>query len=248
MFCSNCGTKLNENDLFCPNCGTKRQSHNHKYLLFINVKKIITKIIKFIKTFINYIINSINNNRKIFFALLITTLILIVSIGTFKSISNHKYHQNIHYTFKINEKNFKIGEKVSYYEKKGYSYKDKYYKNTDFIVPDGFIPHLFYFNNEAVMYAAIHCKENKNCEYSNGNIIKINFYDNIGDVLLADFIKLGTAYDDIVSKLGEPDGTFYMNDNEYVWSFYDKGEINNPYYVLEFDSSKTVIGIKIGVW
>lgn len=39
-FCSNCGAKLNENDLFCANCGTKKEAinnnNNESYSLDIN--------------------------------------------------------------------------------------------------------------------------------------------------------------------------------------------------------------------
>lgn len=245
MFCSNCGNKLNKNENFCSNCGTSRA------LIPINNAENLTmseKLLSQTSGFLKPFMSKIKKYKKIWLSILIVMTILIIGIVVYNSITNYFYEKNIHYIFKVNGKEIKIGEKVSYYEKKGYTYKDEYYKESDIIVADGFIPHSFYVNNNPVMYAAIHCKQEETCTYSDGNIVKINFYDSIGEVILSDFIKLGTTYDEIVSRLGEPDGKFYMNSDEYVWSFYEKGKIDNPYYVLEFDGSKKVIGMKIGMW
>ncbi len=253
MFCPNCGTNLPQGSEFCSNCGTHLQEFQSQQTIPENSSETMTEMFSSkSKNLMNPIIDKIKNfikqNKKMCFIILMSLVLLIGGIIVYKAVSNYYYEKNIHYSFKIDGKEFKIGEKVSYYEKKGYTYKDEYYKDTDIIVADGFIPHSFYSDNKAVMYAAIHCKEKENCHYSNGTIVKINFYNNIGEVMLSDFIKIGTTYDEIVSKLGEPDGKFYMNNSEYVWAFYDKGKINNPYYVLEFDSSKKVVRMKIGMW
>ena len=244
MFCNNCGNKLNGNEDFCPNCGTKKQiiNENNKELTLSEkmtkkAKKTNANVKKFFK-----------KNKKVFLPIFICLIVLLGGFLSYKIVSNYIYEKTIHYLYKIDGKKYKIGEKVSYYEKNGYTYKDKYSNDNDIIPADSFIPHLFYKNDEAVMYAALHCKEKDKCKYFDSSVVKINFYNNIGDVVLADFIKIGTTYDEIVSKLGEPDGKFYMNDYEYVWSFYDKGKINNPYYVLEFDNSKKVVKMKIGMW
>ena len=231
MYCIDCGKKLNNGETTCSSCGISADNCKTKKPSLL--KKIKDFIIKY---------------RTILLIFLILIFIIILIVIFNKKDVNPIESVISYYTFDVNGEKFLIGQKGSYYEEKGYSYKDSYYSDSDFIVSDGFAPHLFYKEGNAVMYAAMHCKEDKICNYSEANVIKINFYDSIGTVTLADFITIGTTYDEVEQKLGKPDGKIYTNDNEKVWSFYDKGKIDNPYYVLEFDRSNKVVSMKIGMW
>ena len=227
MYCISCGKVLEKKELICSNCGSSQINN-----VIQEQKKSKTNRIK------------LKHMILIFFIL----ILIIISIMLLNNRNNDATKKASYYTFSVGNKEFLIGEKVSYYEKKGFSYKDDYYSDNSFIVPDGLLTQSFYKNNEAVMYAAMHCRQEKKCDFSDANVIKINFYESIGKVKFADFITLGTTYEEIVKKIGEPDGKFYMNEKEYVWSFYDKGKMDNPYYVLEFDNSKKVVNMKIGMW
>ncbi|MBQ7136806.1 MAG: hypothetical protein IJO43_02365 [Bacilli bacterium] len=234
MYCIGCSKKLNNGEIVCSNCGTNQTQVNiPRKPMMQSLKKAIMK-----------------NKFPIFIVLTILLIVIFIFvINSNKEVKEPASGQQkfSYYSFDVDGEGFLIGEEVSYYEKKGYSYKDNYYSKNDFIVSDGFMPHLFYKNNNPVMYAAMHCQKEDKCSYSEARIIKINFYDAIGKVTFADFITIGTTVEEVEEKLGKADGTIYTNDNEKVWSFYDKGKVGTPYYVLEFGSGK-VVNMKIGVW
>lgn len=254
MFCSDCGKRIDVNVDFCPECGfkiVKKQvvsdvihinSNELKPLTVseqLAVKNPLPNLVKKFKTFI------VNNKKQVIIVGMIV-LIFIIGIITFNAVMKGIRSKDEFYKFTINKETFYIGRKSSYYVNKGYTYMDQHYDKSNLIVPDGFIPYSFYHNNLAVMLVALHCDSDKNCSYSDATVVKINFYENIGEVIFSDFIKIGTSYDDIIAKLGKEDGKFYMKNSELVWAK-NKGEVGTPYYILGFQQKK-VTSMKIGIW
>lgn len=147
--------------------------------------------------------------------------------------------------FTVDDNEYYLGQKVSILEENGLSYNDNYIKDTDYIINDSITVYPFYFDNKAIFLGALYCSGTENCKYDDAILIKANFYDN-SNVVIDDFLKIGTSYDDIKEEYGKEDGEFYQDEELLVWSFGE--EVGDPYYLLRFNSSKKVEEIRIGVW
>lgn len=228
MICGKCNNVLSDDAKSCSVCGFFLVESGNKKKKFIKLIIILLGcVVLFIGCFLLFYYGEKKNDE---------------------SSEEVKKKEDLYYYFKIENREYKLGDLISNYESRGFSYKDDFYSDKNLVVSNGFISHNFYFKSKPVFYGGFTCQNSTNCSYSDSNLIKINFYHNLEDLLVGGYIKYGLSYEDVVNKLGEPDGKFYMNSDEYVWAFYEKGKIGTPYYILEFDSDNVISGIKIGLW
>lgn len=233
MFCGKCGNKIDGGR--CPNCDN------------LNNQLVDTAI----KT---------ENNKKIFLFCSIIALFLIVVVLFFVLNSKNQRSETLtnleksdYLKFSLDGNTFYLGDKVSDYRLKKYSYDETYLSEDAHVASDSIISQTFYNEQEDAQFlGALYCKEGSNCSYEDTVIVKINFYEE-SDVIVNDYIKFGMKYDDIVKKYGKEDGQFYQDSELLVWTFGEKGKIGEPYYILRFDNSGwfstgKLIEIRIGVW
>lgn len=254
MKCEKCGGLLNENNVcpVCSNDGNENvvvQNNGIENNLVNNVENSVISNNANKKSILDFI-----KEKKLIFIIagVVILLLLIVCVVIFsgkdrtKIISNIEENNTLKFT--IGEKDFYIGGKISDLKS-----NDLYYEsNSDdsYVESDSVILENFYFDNKVKFLGAIYCGEDKKCSYDNSILLKANFYSK-SDVVIDDFIKIGTKYDEIVEKYGEEKGAFYQNSDFLVWSFGKK--VGDPYYLLKFEnsyvtSSKTVSEIRVGIW
>ena len=241
MNCDKCGFLSNYNSKFCGNCGNPLNDNinlngqqNNKKSFFRNKKKLI-------------IVSCI-----IILFIIIATFIIIVN-GTNKRKEELTNIDEVSYVkYKYGEDELYFGKEVSSYISKGYLYDTEHITKEDYIIGDSISIMTFYKDDEAKFLGALYCPKKDKCTYEESTLVKINFY-NDKNLLIDDYLKYGLSYDDVVSKYGKEDGTFYQNEEQLVWTFGEKGKIGEPYYVLRFDeggwfSTGKLIDIRIGVW
>lgn len=234
MFCNNCGNFIGDEEV-CKRC-----------------KNIIKLSVPRQKNFPSNRFNNISlfKNKYIF---IIGVLILIfVGFMIFNSERRVNIMKNMDQNSKlkitIDNVDFYLGDSVSSYLDKGYDYKKN---NLSVIAPDSIILQPFYKDDNQKFLATLYCADNKECEYNDAQIIKINFYSQ-KNIVINDLIKLNTSYDEIVEKYGKETGKYYQDNNILVWSL-GNGKIGEPYFALKFKKSylygkMLVSDIRIGIW
>ena len=168
MFCTECGHKLDGQEEFCPECGRKNEQIKKQDTFS---EKLAIKSNKIFFSFKQNIKTNKKKYIKIGIAMVIIGLVILITSLIFSYIHQKK----IYYTFKIDDQKYLIGEEVSYYERKGFTYKDNHYDEKSYILADGFVAHNFYKDNENIMYGAMHCEKQYKCNYSDSNLIKIMY-------------------------------------------------------------------------
>ena len=182
----------------------------------------------------------------------IIPIILVILIIIFSIISGNRRIEvldNInteHLTFKVLDDELTIGDKVSAYVDKGYTYVS----DDSYVSPDSISIATFSKDDKPLFLALIYCPSKKKCSIEESKIVKINFYKD-SKVVIEDKIKYGMTYEEIKKILGEETGRFYMDENYYVWSF--GNEIGSPYYIVRFDEGGWFSfggsdDIRMGVW
>lgn len=243
MFCGFCGGKLDSSGM-CTNC----------------VKPAKQPEVPPTPT------NSNKNNKKMFVATVIivgvfSILALVLFLSAIRGNGDDKkrsetlvnLEKNEYLKFTLGEDEFYIGDKISTYRSKNYSYDERYIDENAKVKSDSIMSQTFYNElDDAQFLGAMYCPAGDECLYDDTSLIKINFYEE-SDVVVNDYIKFGMSYDDIVEKYGKEDGTFYQDSDLLVWTFGEKGKIGEPYYILRFDnggiwSLGDLYEIRIGVW
>lgn len=241
MKCEKCGTLLDASSV-CPNCSKFENVENTKVTEEngINKKK---NIIDFFK------------EKKIIVILCsVVCLVIIILICLFllnkddrsKIITTIEESDNLKIT--IGDKSFYIGEKISDLKDKSLYYET--FDDDNYVGSDSIVLENFYLDDDIKFLGVLYCGDSKNCSYDDSTLLKANFHTK-SDVVVDDFIKIGSKYDDIVKKYGKEKGKFYQNSDFLVWSFGKK--IGDPYYLLKFDgssilNSSRVSEIRVGIW
>ena len=198
-------------------------------------------------------------DKKIFIIAGIVLVVLVAGIIIFmnreparaKTLVEIKESDDL--SFKIDDKSYQLGEKLSVYKKDGISYNTEYVKEDATVYSDSFMTQTFYDKDGTpLFFGAFYCPKEDECSYDESILIKANFYES-SDVVIDDYIKFGMDYDDIVEKYGKEDGTFYQNEELLVWALGGTGKIGEPYYILYFDNSGwfstgDLTDIRMGVW
>lgn len=241
MTCKNCNTNVTETMKFCPKCGAK--------LEIIETKEVKQEFSSFINKVKNFIL--VNKKLVIIFLIVLIVLISIILFFIFrkpklKTLENFEAKNSI--KFEIDGKKYYLGEKVSDF--KEFELDQKYLDKDSYVISQSITLQTLYKDDEPQFLALLHCSDDKNCEYKDSNIIKINFYEN-SNVLVDGHIKYGMSYEDVVDEYGKEDGVFYQDENYLVWNFGEEGQIGEAYMLLRFDDGWFATGIndiRIGVW
>ena len=230
MFCGKCGNKIDGG--ICPNCDNLstnevlKTKNNKKLILFCSIA-----VLFLLAVILFFVLNSKNQRSE-----------------TLTNLEKNDYLK-----FSLDDNTFYLGDTVSDYKLKKYSYDETYLSEDAYVASDSIISQTFYNEKEEAQFlGALYCKDGSNCSYDDTILVKINFYED-SDVVVNEYIKFGMTYDDIVEKYGKEDGKFYQDSELLVWTFGEKGKIGEPYYILRFDnggwfSTGDLIEIRIGVW
>ena len=256
MECKKCKISVGDGVLFCPNCGNKLESEIVNF--DDNVRTDMTNVDNQ-QSRSNKKDCSLIDKKKVISLVGIIVFIFIICSFLFGCYSKKNrsevlmsLNKDNHLKFTLGEQEFYIGEKVSSYKAKDYTYEDEYVIDNYLLESDSLSVHTFYHDNQASFLGALYCPSSENCKYDDTILVKMNFYKD-SDVVVDDYIKIGMKYSDITSKYGKETGTFYQDENLLVWTFSDEGKIGEPYYILKFDkgglfSSEKLVEIRIGVW
>lgn len=243
MFCGFCGGKLDSSGM-CTNC----------------VKPAKQPEVPPTPT------NSNKNNKKMFVAIVIivgvfSILALVLFLSAIRGNGDDKKRsetlvnlgKNEYLKFTLGEDEFYIGDKISTYRSKNYSYDERYIDENAKVKSDSIMSQTFYNElDDAQFLGAMYCPAGNDCDYDDTKLIKANFYKD-SNVVVNGKLKFGMTYNDVVRLYGEEDGTFYQDSELLVWTFGEKGKIGEPYYILRFDnggiwSLGDLYEIRIGVW
>ena len=268
MKCEKCGSELTPSNPICPNCGHENTEevptpianpeYNSNASSVINTQVPIENHSNELSSNdhqknlnLKNILNFIQRKKSIFIIVGIVLIIILCLLifgkkNRAEMISNIEIDNKTKFTLNGNE--FHLGEKLS-----SLTEKELYFSSNQkdtFLVNDSIALESFYYKNKSAFIGAIYCGESNKCTYENSVLLKANFYEK-NEVVIDDFIKVGTKYDDIVEKYGSETGTFYQDKDILVWSFGKK--IGDPYYLLKFDRSSVlptnkVSEIRIGIW
>lgn len=243
MFCGSCGGKLDSNGL-CSNCAQqvmtqpvvetvpKENKNNNKKIIIIVAA--IGVILVALLVFLFFFNNSNGDDKK--------RSETLVNLG-----------KNEYLKFTLGEDEFYIGDKISTYRSKNYSYDERYIDENAKVKSDSIMSQTFYNElDDAQFLGAMYCPAGNDCDYDDTKLIKANFYKD-SNVVVNGKLKFGMTYNDVVRLYGEEDGTFYQDSELLVWTFGEKGKIGEPYYILRFDnggiwSLGDLYEIRIGVW
>lgn len=249
MLCSKCGNDVPSTDKFCSKCGNKieiiEQNQTNQQSVVNPAQTQVTPVVNSLENVTNTpnIVEKPKNSKKLLFIILggvvglvvlILLIVLIVNLvkpDRAETLTNIEKNKNV--SFKIDDKEFYIGDRVNKLRDNGYVYDTNF--GQDIVYSDSISTRTFANEEDKDMFlGALYCSNKEDCKHSETVLVKANFYED-SDVIVNNYVKFDMSYEEIVEKYGKEDGRFYQDQELYVWTFDDKNEVGSPYMVLRFD-------------